>query len=91
MGTVLDSIIDALLYIPRVLFEWIMGLIAWAIENLPGQEIMSELLDNVSDGLNQIPSEVSYILHIFQFEYGITVCFTALVVRFLIKLIPFVG
>lgn len=38
-----------------------------------------------------VPEEVFYFLNLFEFDFGFGICFTALVSRFLIRRLPFVG
>ena len=86
-----DWLIDALLYIPRVLFSWITDAILYMVDNFPFHDEIYDLVNNIQNSLDSFPPDALYMLNICQFEYGVHVVVISLTIRFLIKLTPFIG
>ena len=82
----IDALIDIVLWVPRQLY----GLLVDAVELMLGwiPEIDIVDLQGVFDGLG---GQLLYFLTIFEFDYGVTAMMTALIARFILRRIPFIG
>tara|TARA_R110000823_G_scaffold315677_1_gene449412 strand:- start:4650 stop:4913 length:264 start_codon:yes stop_codon:yes gene_type:complete len=82
----IDALIDIVLWVPRQLY----GLLVDAVELMLGwiPEIDIVDLQGIFDGLG---GQLLYFLTIFEFDYGVTAMMTALIARFILRRIPFIG
>lgn len=82
----IDALIDILLWAPRMMFSWLVD----AIENMMGwlPEIQVVDVENIFNGLG---GQMLYFLTMFEFSYGLTAVMTALIARFVLRRIPFIG
>lgn len=82
----LDALIDIILWAPRMMFSWLVD----AIENMMGwlPEIQVVDVENIFNGLG---GQMLYFLTMFEFSYGLTAVMTALIARFVLRRIPFIG
>jgi len=82
----LDALIDIILWAPRMLFSWLID----AVEHMMGwlPEIQVVDVENIFNGLG---GQMLYFLTMFEFSYGLTAVMTALIARFVLRRIPFIG
>lgn len=82
----LDALIDIILWAPRMLFSWLVD----AVEHMMGwlPEIQVVDVENIFNGLG---GQMLYFLTMFEFSYGLTAVMTALIARFVLRRIPFIG
>ncbi len=78
-------IVDAVLWLPRVIYSTFVDIVIYFMAFLPVDPLP------VQDSLNNISSNLLYYLDIIEFEYGLSVMFTALIARFILRRIPFIG
>ena len=78
---------DLMLWIPRKLTELVLDGLALLIEAIP----VPSFLLNAPGFLGAIDPTVAYFLEGFAFAEGLTIIFSAYVLRFLIRRIPVVG
>lgn len=87
MDGILDSLIDALLAIPRWLYK---KLTEWATEGL--QYVLGDWqIYNISDALVNVYATAGWAIDVFELQYGLQVTVTAIITRFLFSMIPFIG
>jgi hypothetical protein len=80
-----DLLIELLLWIPRKIYEMFVDIVAYFINLLPSEGF------DVQGAINGWPSDLAYFLGVFEVDYGITVMFTALIARFILRRIPVIG
>lgn len=80
-------LIDVGLYVPRVLFAGLMDGAASIIETLPSPSFLGDI--NLMFG--GIPGGVWWFANSFEFGAGLGMVGTALLLRFVLRRIPFVG
>ena len=82
----LDALIDIILWAPRMLFSWLID----AVEHMMGwlPEIQVVDVENIFNGLG---GQMLYFLTMFEFSYRLTAVMTALIARFVLRRIPFIG
>lgn len=78
-------IVDAILWLPRVIYSTFVDIVIYFMAFLPVDPLP------VQESLNGLSSNLLYFLDIIEFEYGLTVTFTALIARFILRRIPFIG
>jgi len=82
----LDSIIDIILWIPRKAFEWLVDAIEAMLTWIP--EIQA---DDLQSAFNSVGGDILYFLTVMEFGYGLSAIMTALIARFILRRIPFIG
>ncbi|PHQ27412.1 hypothetical protein CLH62_07550 [Marinobacter guineae] len=82
----LDALIDIVLWIPRQLYGLLVDAVELMLTWIPEIDIVD--LQGLFDGLG---GQLLYFLTIFEFDYGITAMMTALMARFILRRIPFIG
>lgn len=82
----IDALIDIILWVPRQLFGLLVDGVELMLSWIPDIDIVD--LQNVFDGLG---GQLLYFLTVFEFDYGITAMMTALIARFILRRIPFIG
>lgn len=82
----IDALIDIVLWIPRQLFGLLVDAVELMLTWIPEIEIAD--LQNIFNGLG---GQLLYFLTVFEFDYGITAMMTALIARFILRRIPFIG
>ena len=82
----IDALIDIILWARRMLFSWLID----AVEHMMGwlPEIQVVDVENIFNGLG---GQMLYFLTMFEFSYGLTAVMTALIARFVLRRIPFIG
>lgn len=80
-------LLDVLLFIPRWLWSQVLDAFATFIENLPVPEMVNMWVTHAGS----IPSTIVWFLTILEFKFGVTVVVSALVLRWLLRRIPFFG
>lgn len=83
--TLWQLIVDAILWLPRVIWDYCLDVILYFMTFLPTEPIP------LQDSLNNLSSNFLFYLDIIEFEYGLSVMFTALIARFILRRIPFIG
>lgn len=78
---------DLLLWIPRKVFELLMDGFASLLESLPVPEFMTQ----ASTAFSGISGNVLFFASKFAIAEGLTIYLGALVLRFIIRRIPFFG
>lgn len=81
----LTLIIDVLLWIPRKIYEYVADAISYFIGLLPTNSF------DTQSALNGWSGDILYFLTLFEIQYAITVTFTALIARFILRRIPVIG
>ncbi|WP_417568458.1 DUF2523 family protein [Marinobacter sp.] len=82
----IDALIDIVLWIPRQLYGLLVDAVELMLTWIPEIDIVD--LQGLFDGLG---GQLLYFLTIFEFDYGITAMMTALMARFILRRIPFIG
>lgn len=82
----LDALIDIILWAPRMLFSWLIDAVEHMMGWLPEIQIVD--VENIFNGLG---GQMLYFLTMFEFSYGLTAVMTALIARFVLRRIPFIG
>ncbi|ADP98860.1 DUF2523 domain-containing protein [Marinobacter adhaerens] len=82
----LDALIDIVLWIPRQLFGLLVDAVELMLGWLPEIDIVD--IQGIFDGIG---GELLYFLTVFEFDYGLTAMMTALIARFILRRIPFIG
>ncbi|WP_417567718.1 hypothetical protein [Marinobacter sp.] len=82
----IDALIDIVLWIPRQLYSLLVDTVELMLNWIPEIDIVD--LQGIFDGLG---GQLLYFLTIFEFDYGITAMMTALIARFILRRIPFIG
>lgn len=82
-----DWLADALLFIPRKLFEQIMAACGAAIELIP----VPSWAENVANLFAAIPPGVAYFAAFMELPTGIGIVLSAYGIRFLIRRLPVIG
>lgn len=82
----LDALIDIVLFIPRLLFAGVVEIIELMLTWLPEIEVM-----DLQSLFNNLGGQILYFLTVFEFGYGLTAILTALLARFILRRIPFIG
>lgn len=75
-----------ILWLPRQIFALLVDLVELMMSWLPEIEIVD--VQPIFDGLG---GQLLYFLTVFEFDYGLTAIFTALIARFILRRIPFIG
>ena len=83
---VYDAISGVLFFLPRIFFEFISEFVELALAELPDIPIL-----DFSNLFSSVGPEVLYIFNLLEFQYGLTVVFSAYGARFLLRRIPFFG
>ena len=83
---ILNALIDIILWFPRQVFGLLVDLVELMMAWLPEIEIVD--VQAIFDGLG---GQLLYFLTVFEFDYGLTAIFTALISRFILRRIPFIG
>ena len=68
-------------------FALVAFLVPYAVEQLVGFISTTAL----TGAFNQVPAGVWYILDLFRLDYGLPLVLSAIVARFLIRRLPFIG
>jgi hypothetical protein len=87
LSQILTWLKDLLLWLPRKLCELILDGLAVVIEAIP----VPGFLDSAPGWLGGIEPTIVYFLEGFAFAEGLTIIFSAYVLRFLIRRLPIVG
>ncbi|MCC4284374.1 DUF2523 domain-containing protein [Marinobacter salarius] len=82
----IDALIDIILWAPRMLFSWLID----AVEHMMGWLPEIQVVD-VESIFNGLGGQMLYFLTMFEFSYGLTAVMTALIARFVLRRIPFIG
>ncbi len=82
----IDALIDIILWVPRQLYGLLVDAVELMLTWIPEIDIVD--LQGLFDGLG---GQLLYFLTIFEFDYGITAMMTALMARFILRRIPFIG
>lgn len=87
LGDVLTWIMDLTLWVPRKVF----GLLLDALGDWIATLQLPAAVQNGLSALGGLPSDVLWFLSVMQFGPGLTMVMAALVARFLLRRIPFIG
>ncbi|WP_434050238.1 DUF2523 family protein [Marinobacter salarius] len=82
----LDALIDIVLFFPRLIFAGVVEMIEVMLTWLPEIEVM-----DLQSLFNNLGGQILYFLTVFEFGYGLTAIMTALLARFVLRRIPFIG
>jgi hypothetical protein len=82
----IDALIDIILWAPRMLFSWLIDAVEHMMSWLPEIQVVD--VENIFNGLG---GQMLYFLTMFEFSYGLTAVMTALIARFVLRRIPFIG
>lgn len=82
-----EWLLDLLLFVPRWLWSQVLDALATFVESVPVPEAVSAWMTNAGS----IPSTIVWFLTILEFKYGVSVIIAALVLRWQLRRIPFLG
>lgn len=82
----IDSLIDIILWLPRMIYSWLVDAIQLMLGWIPDINIV-----DVQSVFNGLGGQILYFLTVFEFDYGLTAVMTALIARFILRRIPFIG
>lgn len=82
----IDALIDIILWVPRMAYSWIVDAIQTMLGWIPDISIVD--VQNIFDGFS---GQLLYFLSSMEFGYGLTALMTALIARFILRRIPFIG
>ncbi|GGY83566.1 DUF2523 family protein [Marinobacter zhanjiangensis] len=83
---IIDALIDIVLWLPRKLYEWLVDALEGMLDWIPEIQVA-----DVQDVFNSLGGDMLYFLTMMEFDYGLTAIFTALLARFVLRRIPFIG
>jgi hypothetical protein len=81
----LTLIVDILLWLPRMLYSLVADVIDYFMTFLPATGF------DTQSALNGWSGDILYFLTIFQIPFAVSALFTALIARFILRRIPFIG
>ena len=81
----LTLFVDILLWLPRMIYSLVADVIDYFMILLPTSGFDTQA------ALNNWSGDILYFLTLFQIQYAITALFTALIARFILRRIPFIG
>lgn len=81
-----EWLFEVLLFIPRKLFDLIMGSLASLVESLPALDAVTQ-----ASGAMGALSSAGYVADMCALGPGIAMLITTLLARFLLRRIPFIG
>lgn len=81
-----NFLLDIILWLPKKVFQWLVDVVELLMGWLPDIE-----LADPSQLISGLGNDLLYFLTVFQFGYGVTAIFTALLARFILRRIPFIG
>lgn len=82
----IDWIIDIVLFLPRVALWLSSELLAFIVSVLPELQVLDPA--TLTSGFS---GDLLYFLTIMKFDYGLTAIVSALIARFILRRIPFIG
>lgn len=82
-----EWLLDALLYVPKWVWQEMLGALAALIEAMPAPDFFATFAGNIGG----IAGSVVWFLDLFQFKAGVAMILSALLLRFLIRRIPIIG
>lgn len=85
--SIVRDILQFLIDIPLHVAQWLWE----AVLKLLSTDFITGLITSATQLLSQIDPGIWYFMDFLQVPFGITVCFSALLMRFLIRRIPFIG
>ncbi len=80
-------LVDLLSYIPKMIWSEILDALASVIQAIPAPDFMLQ----AQSFFNGIPSSIVYFFQFFAIQEGLAMIITALLMRFLLRRIPFIG
>lgn len=95
-GIVLSALNAALgpllsaIFIKAVLFTALSAVVVFVIAGLTAADILPDVASVVA-GLGTLPSFVIYLLQLFRFDLAVSLGFSAVATRFIIRRIPLIG
>ena len=88
------NIVNGLNWLGNKIAAMFMELLSWLLEALFYVLSLLPLPDwftNPGDIAAMVPADLWYFIHLFKIPYGISVAVSALVIRFIIRRLPFIG
>ncbi|NVD34705.1 hypothetical protein [Marinobacter lutaoensis] len=82
----IDALIDIVLWVPRQLFGLLVDVVELMLTWIPEIHIV-----DVQGIFNGLGGQLLYFLTVMEFDYGMTAMMTALIARFILRRIPFIG
>lgn len=82
----IDALIDIVLWVPRQLFGLLVDAVELMLTWIPEIHIV-----DVQGIFNGLGGQLLYFLTVMEFDYGMTAMMTALIARFILRRIPFIG
>ncbi|ONF42347.1 hypothetical protein BTO32_16275 [Marinobacter lutaoensis] len=82
----IDALIDIVLWVPRQLFGLLVDAVELMLIWIPEIHIV-----DVQGIFNGLGGQLLYFLTVMEFDYGMTAMMTALIARFILRRIPFIG
>lgn len=84
---VLEWVLDLLDWIPKTIFAEIMDALASALEAIPAPSFVT----NAGSYFSALPPSIVYFLDFFAVAEGLSMIIAALIIRFVLRRIPFIG
>lgn len=78
-------LLDVFLLVPRLIYEAFIHGALFIVDSLPTGTTDPQAT------LDAVPTSIIYFLTVFEFNFGLTVIFTAYIARFLLRRIPVIG
>jgi len=86
LQAVFDAWLEIFLFVPRWIFHWALQFLQYALSALPEIDVQDP-----STFLGGFSSDILYFLGMMEFGYGLSAVSTALLARFILRRIPFIG
>lgn len=78
---------DLLLWVPLTLWSMLLDGLAYVIEHIP----VPDFVASAQGYFNGVPGNVLWLLNLFAVPEGFAMVMSALVLRFVLRRIPFIG
>lgn len=82
-----DHLVDLLLWVPRKLFVGLLDGIVYLVGLIPVPDFSADL----GSALSSVSPYIIYYWDFFALNFGLSVIFAAVVARFLVRRLPFIG
>lgn len=87
LTSVLDWFLELVDWIPKTIFSELMGALASVLEAIPAPDFVT----NAGSFFAGIPSGIVYFFDFFAVAEGLAMIISALIIRFVLRRIPFIG
>lgn len=87
MSEFFEDLINIILFLPRFIYKNVVDALVFMLNSVQPPFTSQD----VTTALNGVGGDVLYFLTMFEFQYGLTVIFTAYLARFILRRIPGIG